>query len=57
MLTAANHLEAAAGPTTRLELCYLRPTLLDQESHLEGEGSAQSRLGSPCSALGRSRRQ
>ncbi len=35
MLTAANHLEGAAGPTTRLEVHYRRPTLLDEEAHFE----------------------
>lgn len=35
VLTAANHLEAAAGPTTRLQIRYLRPTLIDQDAHFE----------------------
>ncbi len=35
VLTAANHLEDAAGPTTRLEIRYRRPTLIDQEASFE----------------------
>lgn len=35
VLTAANHLDAAAGPTTRLDIRYLRPTLLDEEACFE----------------------
>lgn len=35
VLTAANHLEDAAGPTTRLEIRYRRPTLIDQEATFE----------------------
>jgi acyl-coenzyme A thioesterase PaaI-like protein len=35
VLTAANHLEAAAGPTTRLDIRYRRPTLLDEEACFE----------------------
>lgn len=35
VLTAANHLEAASGPTTRLEIRYLRPTLLAEEADFE----------------------
>jgi hypothetical protein len=36
VLTAANRLDGAAGPTRRLSLRYRRPTLLDEESVLEG---------------------
>ena len=35
VLTAANHLRGAAGPTVRLTLRYRRPTLLDRESFFE----------------------
>jgi acyl-coenzyme A thioesterase PaaI-like protein len=35
VLTAANQLEDAAGPTARLEIRYRRPTLIDQEAHFE----------------------
>lgn len=35
VLTAANHLENAAGPTTRLDIRYRRPTLLDEEAQFE----------------------
>jgi acyl-coenzyme A thioesterase PaaI-like protein len=35
VLTAANRLDGAAGPTRRLSLHYLRPTLLAEESDLE----------------------
>ncbi len=35
VLTAANRLEEAAGPTVRLTLQYRRPTLLDRESVFE----------------------
>lgn len=35
VLTAANHLEAASGPTTRLDVRYRRPTLLEEEAQFE----------------------
>jgi acyl-coenzyme A thioesterase PaaI-like protein len=36
VLTAANMLEGAAGPTVRLALRFRRPTLIDQECVFEG---------------------
>jgi acyl-coenzyme A thioesterase PaaI-like protein len=36
VLTAANMLEGAAGPTVRLALRFRRPTLLNQEAYFEG---------------------
>ncbi len=36
VLTAANQLENAAGPTIRLSVRYRRPTLIDEESSFEG---------------------
>lgn len=51
VLTAANQLEDAAGPTMELSLRYRRPTLLDTETRFEGW--IGSRNGRVTKAAGR----
>ena len=51
VLTAANRLEGAAGPTTRLSLRYRRPTLLDEEAVLEAW--VEQRTQEICGMTGR----
>lgn len=43
ILAAANHLAGAAGPTVRLSMRFLRPTLLGVESRFEGEAVRRDR--------------